>query len=154
MKYLETLISLAQEVADEDKSFFKTKGPGKGDKHTAKFIAELRNRARESLGRDFSEKQICGENKFSVDYYFPEEKTIVEVALGLHNASREFEKDIIKAILAKCSGAKVSRLVFLSKPGGVSRNTEPGPRSIIHWVENDYKIKVIIVEIQDKHQGK
>lgn len=153
MEYLNRLINIAQQIADERPQFFDIKGAGAGDKDTHMFMAELHKRANNKFGDDFAKKfaeqRICGDNNnFKVDFYFPEEKTIVEVALTLRNSSREFEKDIIKAILVKRAGNDVDKLVFVSKDGAIKRNEEPGPRSIISWVEQDYGIKVITMEIQ------
>lgn len=153
MSYLDELIGIAQEVANEKPEFFIVKAPGTGDKDTADFMSKLQIKAMKKFGRDFSEKKICGIGiNFAVDYYFPEEATIVEIALTLKNAAREFEKDIIKAILAKRSGNEVKTLYFISKPGAIKRNQEPAPRAIISWVNEDYDIQVIIKELLNTHQ--
>ena len=44
-----------------------------------------------AFGADYSEQKVCGETSFAVDFYFPEERTIVEVALGLPNPASEFD---------------------------------------------------------------
>lgn len=156
MLYLNKLIDLAQQIANERSTFFTTKGPGLGDKDTSAFMFTLHERAKDIFGNEFikqfAEQKICGyKNNFKVDFYFPEEAVIVEIALTLRNASREFEKDIIKAILAKRAGRNINTLCFLSKPGAIKRNEEPGPQSIIAWVGKDYGIKVVTIELENKH---
>ncbi len=145
------LFQIAQNLANERPELFKKKGPGLGNQSTNLFMIELRKRAQNKFGRSFSENRICGNTDFAVDFYFPEEATIVEVALSLNNPNREFEKDIIKAILAKKAGNAVKKLVFISKPGAIQRNDEPGPKAIASWVEEDYGIKVVIKELASKH---
>jgi hypothetical protein len=153
MSYLDELFGMAQEVANEKPEFFYIKGPGIGDKDTADFMSKLRVKAMKKFGRDFSERKICGTGiNSAVDFYFPEEATIVEIALTLKNAASEFEKDIIKAILAKRSGNEVKKLCFISKPGAIKRNKEPAPRAIISWIIEDYGIQVIIRELVNMHR--
>lgn len=41
-------------------------------------MKELQNRAKSTLGRDYSETKLCGDNKLAVDFYFPEEETVVD----------------------------------------------------------------------------
>jgi hypothetical protein len=62
MTKVEKIIGAAQDIADERPNFFMKKGAGEGDKDTNSFMTELRSRAKQKCGVDFSEKQICGEN--------------------------------------------------------------------------------------------
>ena len=143
------LLELAQTIAIERPTFFETKGPSVGDKDTAVFMRELRRRAHREFGSDFSEKKICGENNLCVDFYFPEESTIVEVALSLKNPISEFERDILKAIMAQESGQRVNALLFVSKPGGVKRCAQPGARAIVAWAQRAHGLAVEIQEIKN-----
>ncbi|MFI5305376.1 MAG: hypothetical protein ACHQYP_11360 [Nitrospiria bacterium] len=152
MFYSYLIFILAQDIANETPGFFITKGPGIGNQATNAFMSELQKRGKEKIGFDCCEKRICGDTLFAVDFYFPKEGTIIEIALSLNNPNREFEKDIIKAILAKRAGNSVKKLVFISKPGAIERNEEPGPKAIISWIEQDYGIKVYIRELQDLQQ--
>lgn len=129
----ERLLALAQEVADERTTLFVSKGPGVGDEDTNAFVAELRRRALATFGADHAEQTSCGASGLRVDYYFPEEATIVEVAFLLKNSPSEFEKDILKAIMAQENGQPVKQLVFIAKPGAVKCCKSPGRRSIIEW---------------------
>jgi len=142
------LFELAQKIADERPTFFDKKGPGIGDRDTSKFMEELKKRAKDKFGCDLAEQPICGDNNSTVDFYFREEETIVEVALSLRNSLSEFEKDIIKAILAlKVGGHPVRKLLFVSKPEAEKRHEEPLSRSIVSWVKKDYGIDVEIKEL-------
>lgn len=147
MKKADHLYLLAQALADERPNFFDTKGPSVGDHDTASFMRELRFRAVLALGADHSEKTICGKNKLCVDFYFPDEETIVEVALGLRNPTSEYERDILKAVMAKDAGNPVSRLLFISKPGAFKRLAQPGAAAIAAWADRSNGIKIEVREL-------
>jgi hypothetical protein len=150
MSKTDELISIAIKIAHSRPDFFNKKGPGLGDKDTSSFMAELYKQVKNYFGKEFTDKcieqQICGANGFKVDFYIPEDETIIEVALSLGNAIREYEKDVIKAILAKRLGNPVKNLVFISKPGAIKRNSEPGPKSIASWLLSEYGITLKTVE--------
>src|SRR5258708_20824069 len=80
---------------------FDIQGPSVGDKATATFMRELRTRCAAAFDTDFAEQRICGTNGLTVDYYFPDEETVVEVALSLRNPASEFGRDILTALLAR-----------------------------------------------------
>lgn len=147
MVYSEKLIELAQDIADDSPGFFDIKGPGKGDKATHVFMKELQNQAKHLFGEDFSEKGICGDNKFAVDFFFPKEAIIVEIALTLRNSNSEFHKDILKAILSQKTDNTIKKLIFVSKPGANKRHEEPASQSIISLVEQEFGITIIIREL-------
>lgn len=142
------LHELAQQLADERPSLFETKGPGQGDRDTKGYIDELRRRAAHAFAKDYAEQAICGANGLRVDYYFPEDATIVEIAFLLKNSPSEFEKDILKAIMARESGQDVRELVFIAKPGAVKRCNAPDRRSIIGWAERAHGVTVRVHEIR------
>ena len=127
------LLELAREIASAIPDFGKVKGPGAGDRATQSFMRKLGDRAHKAFGEDHSEKKICGDNKFAVDFYFPEEATIVEVALGLPNPASEYEKDILKALMAQDLGHEVRRLFFISRPGAAKKCSEPGRDALTQW---------------------
>ena len=147
MRAAERLLALAQEVANERPTLFVSKGPGVGDKDTNAFVAELRRRAYLAFGTDHAEQTICGASGLRVDYYFPEDATIVEVAFLLKNSPSEFEKDILKAIMAQENGQTVRQLVFIAKPGAVKRCNAPDRRSIIEWASRVHGLAVAVFEI-------
>jgi hypothetical protein len=140
------LADIAQSLVDEWPNFFQKKGAGPGDLDTNTFMKELRSRAAAAFGDDFAERRICGENKLTPDYYFPDEATIVEVAMGLRNPSSEFERDILKAIMAQEAGNSVRRLLFLSKPGAVARCSQPWLRAFADWA---FRVRNITVEVSE-----
>lgn len=99
------LVQVARELALETRRFFDVKGPGEGDKATNAFMGKLRARLAEEVPNARPEQTICGDNSLAVDFYFPAEASIVEIALSLRNPNSEFERDILKALMAKCSGS-------------------------------------------------
>jgi hypothetical protein len=145
----EELVTLAQQIADDTPRFFEIKGPGKGDNATNEFMKELKSHAKQLFREDYSEKGICGDNKFAVDFFFPKEATIVEIALTLRNANSEFSKDILKAILSQKAGNSIKKLIFVSKPGAIKRHEEPASKSIISLVKKEFGISVIIRELNN-----
>lgn len=142
------LYRLAQALVDEDREFFTAKGAGLGDHATNNFMRALRTRAAGHFGADHAEQRLCGENAFAADFYFRDEATIVEVALGLKNPSTEFEKDVLKAVMAKELGAPVDHLVFIAKPGSVRKCQQPGRSAIREWVERRHGIQVAVHELR------
>jgi hypothetical protein len=148
MHRADQLLQLAQALADERPTLFLSKGPGAGDRDTKEFIHELRRRAEQVFGVDYAEKEICGANKLCPDYYFPDEQTVVEIAFLLKNSPSEFEKDILKAILADESGQPVRKLVFISKPGAVKRCNAPDRRSMIEWAERVHGLSIAVHELR------
>jgi len=144
------ILQLARELASESEDFFKVKGPGAGDKANHRFMAELRARAKRDLRTDYSEKKICGEIGSAVDFYVKEERTIVEIALGLSAPQSEFHKDLFKALLAKENGNDVTRLLFIAKPGAIKRHREPASVAIIQWLKKYYNISINIQELSPR----
>jgi hypothetical protein len=142
------LYLLAQGIAIRMPRFFETKGAGDGDRATALFMSRLRKAAEGSFGRDYSEAQVCGKAKLGFDFYFRDEETIVEVALGLRNPSSEFERDIFKCLLAIGEGLPVKRLLFLAKPGAVSRQNSPGQKAIAEYVRRHHGLQIEVLELE------
>ena len=139
---------MANEIAGMTPDFHGIKGPGAGDNANHVFMATLRSRARDTFGKDYAEKQISGDIKSAVDFYIPEEKTIIEIALALRVPLSEFQKDIFKALLARDNGVEVEHLVFVAKPGARKRHQEPASQAIIHWLKKHYSINVAIEELK------
>jgi hypothetical protein len=141
------LIKLVQDLAAMNPEFQAVLGPGVGDKATGKFMRRLRERASVHFGNDYSEKQICGQNALSVDFYFPKEQTIVEVALGLPNSTTEFGKDILKAIMAKETGQAVIRLIFISRAGAIKKCSQPGRSAMKVWAESKHGLTIEVHDL-------
>lgn len=144
------LFEITDDLAAELPTLFDIQGPSLGDKATARFMRELRARCRTNFERDFAEKQICGPNRLAVDYYFPDEETVVEIAFSLRNPLSEFEHDILKAIMARDAGHPVRRLVFITKPGGAKRCNQPGAQAIIQWAKRAHDLVINILELRPK----
>ena len=142
------LIKIAQDLASDTPEFHSIKGPGKGDHATKDFMRTMREIAHNAFGQDYAEKKISGDTNFAVDFWFPDEMTIVEFALTLRNSSSEFHKDIFKALLAVDSGKEVQKLVFISKPGAIKRHNEPASKAIRDWLNKKYGIKTTIIELE------
>ena len=147
MNQAERLLRLAQELVVDHPGFFEVKGPGAGDRATNAFMKNLRERARGVFGNDYAEKVISGANDFRVDYYFPSEATIVEVALGLSKPKTEFERDILKATMAQEADYAVKRLVFISKPGALKKCAQPGRVAMTQWLLQNHHIAIEIYEL-------
>lgn len=141
------LLTIAREVASSTPAFEAALGAGAGDRASNAFMKALRERAAAAFGEDCSEKAICGDNAFKVDFYFPGERTIVEVALGLPNASTEFEKDILKAIMAQELGYAVSRLYFISRPGALRKCGQPGRSAVRTWARDRHRLEIEVHEL-------
>ena len=84
----------------------------------------------------------------AVDFYFPSEGTIVEIALGLRNPNTEFEKDILKAVIAKSLGHRVEKLLFISKPGGSRKCRQPGRRRVREWLDEEHAISTEVLDLE------
>jgi hypothetical protein len=122
------LLSLAQNLALERPGFFDIKGPNVGDKDAAAFMAALRVRAADAFGADFAEQTICGQNRLCVDYYFRGSHDR-RIAMGLRNPNSEFERDVLKAIMAQDAGHTVRHLAFIAKPGATKKCSQPSARA-------------------------
>lgn len=142
------LLDLAQALVDVDAEFFTAKGAGAGDRATVAFMRALRASAKAHFGDDHAEHRLCGDTAYAADYYFRHEATIVEVALGLKNPSTEFEKDVLKAVMAKELGAPVEHLVFIAKPGGARKCEQPGRSAIRGWVKRQHGILISVHELK------
>lgn len=148
MSVTEQILGLAQKLALAREGFFDKKGPGAGDRDTSQFMAALRAKTLEATGVDYSEKRISGDNKLAVDFYVESEATVIEVALSLRNPNCEFERDLLKALMARDEGFQVERLVFLSKPGGVQRLGQPSAQAIIQWAARNHDLAVEVVDFE------
>lgn len=144
------LLRLAREIAGAQPDFHAVRGPGEGDRATNDFMKRLRASALSAYGIDLSEFRACGDTSLAVDFYFPEEGVIVEIALGLPNPGSEFEKDILKALMAKEIGHKVEKLIFISRPGAIKKCSQPGRKAVIQWAETKHLIAVEVQELEGK----
>lgn len=143
------LLEIVQQAANDRPALFDVKGAGSGDLDTNAFMADVRDRAIKVLGDDFSEKRICGDSHLAVDFYIPAEATIVEIALGLKHPNSEFEKDILKALMAQQEQNWVNRLVLIGKPGAVKQCSQPGRRAFMDWAKDKHNVVIDVYDIKN-----
>ncbi len=142
------LLRIAREIGSANSNFHAILGPGEGDRATGAFMRQLRARATEAFNADYSERKVCGDTSLAVDFYFPEEGTIVEVALGLPNPASEFEKDILKALMAQELGQRIDRLLFISRPGAKKKCSQPGRKAMAQWAGSRHSLSVEVHELE------
>ena len=121
----------AKKHAAADPHFHTVLGPGGGDYRTKGFMAHVGLDVLYAFcgtpGPPATEQRICGENSLAVDFYFPEEATIVEIAVGLPNPGSEFEKDILTSAAKKCR--------------------QPGRAAMICWAHEKHGLEVEVLEL-------
>ncbi|MGA3010643.1 MAG: hypothetical protein ABSD72_10320 [Terracidiphilus sp.] len=143
------LCLIAQEIAEATPEFFAKKGPGTGDHAAVKFQRSLRDLAREVFGYDYSERAVCKAAGFRFDFFFPEEAVAVELAFGLHNPTSEFERDILKCLLAIEDGCVIRKLMLIGKPGAIARLNAPAPKAIMALVGKRFNLAVEVLELRN-----
>jgi hypothetical protein len=149
MSIAETICQMAQQMADFRPGFFDKKGPGRGDRDTLEYMRDLRAAVETATGNPhMAELAICGDNALRVDFYVESEGTIVEIALGLRNPNCEFERDVLKALMAKEAGHRVDHLLFICKPGGNRRVSQPSSQAMIAWTTRNHGISVVVRELR------
>lgn len=145
---------IACDVASEVAGFGAPRGAGEGNRRTIKFMKTIRLHAIKAFGEDLSEQKLCGDNSLAVDFYFEKEATIVEIAFGLPNPGSEFEKDVLKAILAKKRGTRVDRLFFISRPGGKRKCAQPGRAAVANWLNRAHRIRIEVHDLPGQPRTK
>ena len=145
----ERLLIIAQAIAEETPNFFIAIGEGAGNLRSNAFMNELQRRAKSIFGHNYCEAKLCGDNKLAVDFYFPEEETVVEVAGMLSASNSEYEKDIFKCLLAQEKGATIRKLVFLAKPGAAKVQNQPGRSAIAQFVLSHFDLQITVEELVD-----
>lgn len=148
MSVTDNIIILAQQLADNWPTFFEKKGPGAGDDDTNAFMRELRAAVEQATGKDYSEKRICGDNNLAVDFFVEEEQAVIEIALSLRNPNCEFERDILKVLMAQEAGVRVKRLVLVAKPGGQKRVGQPSSQAIVAWAWRMHGLEIVVRDLQ------
>jgi hypothetical protein len=143
----ERLFLLAQRIAEQTRAFFETKEPGQGDRATNEFMDTLRRVAQATFGQDYGERTVREGVGYALDFYFPDEKTAIEVALSLHQPMTEYERDIFKCLLGQESGIPIDRVLFIAKPGASSRQSAPGPKAIADFVRRKFGLSVEVLEL-------
>src|SRR5258708_33449284 len=116
-------------------------------------MKKLRKLAKEMFGSDLSEKRVCKDSKHAFDFYIPDEGSVIEIALSLHNPASEYEKDIFKCLLAKEEGLNIKSLLFIAKPGALRRHDAAGSKRIRELVWKHFAVWVDILEILPPDQA-
>ena len=143
---VQQLIELAATEAALRADFLVAKGPGVGDRSTSEFMAALKRKAESLFGPDVAEREVVKRAGVRVDYWFEPEATIIEIALGLKNPLSEFERDVLKAVVARHEGRAVTHLVLVGKPGAVKRATSPWYQRVIEWAKSQ-GVEVTIADL-------
>jgi hypothetical protein len=142
-------------MVDERPDFFDTRGPGRGDHYSNEFVAEMRDRAKDLFGEDYSEAAVHLDSNMRFDFLFPDEGTAVEIAMSLYAPQNEFERDIFKCLIhnEEHPTRKVRRLVFITKPPGGSVIARPAARAIAEYVRDKNDLTVDVLELPNKLDG-
>jgi hypothetical protein len=144
----ETIVRLADELANGDPDFHRTKGPGVGDLWSNAFIDALCDAVEERLGHRCScEEPVIQDAKYAFDFFIPHEQTVVEVALGLRRPQSEFERDLFKVLLARGAGKDIRKLIFAGRPGSERKLNAAGPRAVRKFVQEKFGLDVEVREI-------
>ena len=144
MSKVNELSAIIHRVVRNPPAFFQSMGAGSGNNASNIFVKELHIEASQVFGKEAVERPV-GLTGMKVDYYFAEERTIVELARLVKNPSSEFYKDILKALLARDYFA-VDKLVFFGGPDSEIKCKTPSRKAIIDWV---YKTHGLHVEVYD-----
>jgi hypothetical protein len=147
MDPVSAVITHARFIAANDPEFQKVKGPGTGNRATNRFMAALDQYVATHFGDECCQQSLCGDTDLSVDFYFRSKGTVVEVALGLPNPNTEFEKDIVKAILAREFRHPVRHLVFISRAGAIHKCSQPGRTAMMAWARKVHSLTIEIHEL-------
>jgi hypothetical protein len=143
MTITEQILLIAQHVANHQPGFFTVKSSERGDDATSAYMRDLRSAVEAQIGKDYSERRICGDNKLAVDFFIEQERAVIEVAFGLRNSNSEFERDILKVLMAREAGAEVRRLIFIAKPGGEKRISQASSRAMVAWAARNHQLEIV-----------
>lgn len=147
---VEHFVEIARTLVNDWPRFSQMLEPGAASRGIAAFKAELRSRAFADFCVDYAEKAICT-NGLTVDYYIG--STVVEIALNLRDPDSEFERDILKCIMAMGDLHAVTRLLFLAKPGARARCNTPMRKAFATWAEREQGLVVEIRELGPASEG-
>jgi len=145
------LVQNAQRLAADFPNFLVNKGPGKagGDGFTQAYQQKLHAWVQANAAAAIEiEKKFRPDLNYAFDYYIPAEQTVVEIALSIQNPNSEFEKDILKCLLAHKAGLRIQNLVFIGKRGMAAKKlSAAGPMAIRNYVKGVAGITVWVEEV-------
>lgn len=138
---------IAQAVA-LDLHVFEPRGQGLGNRVTNEAMRDINRQVEREFGASVVEVALVDSSKQTVDFYFEDEATIVEIEFGLSNPYPCLEKDAFKAIIARDAGKKVEKLVFIGDPGSEKRLAAAAPRTIAGWLAKHRGIAIEVIELR------
>jgi hypothetical protein len=141
------LYILALILANKTPDFYKVKGAGIGDRASNEFMKNLRQLAKSHFGSDFSEMRVCKDTKHAFDFYIPRRRQCYRSCSELAQSCIGIRKDIFKCLLAKEDGLVINSLLFISKPGAMTRHDAPGSKRIRELVWRCFGVWVDILEL-------
>jgi len=147
MTKTQIIYELAQQTANEIPDMFRKKGAGEGNRFTNQYMARLNKAVTSMIGGSYIEQRICHPTDQSVDFFIPEESTIIEVELSLYNVHTNLDRDIFKALIARDAGYAISTLLLIGKEPAKERHNQPSSRALIDFVKRHHELKVIIEDI-------
>ncbi|HRG55998.1 MAG TPA: hypothetical protein PLG56_08170 [Lacunisphaera sp.] len=146
MSKVHDVFSAAQQVVREC-LVFESRGQGAGNRITNQAMIRINEIVAVKHGRQTVEQVLSPLNKQSVDFYFEDEKTIVEVEFSFSNPYPCLEKDSFKALLAREQGHPVERLVIIGDPGSLGRSSAAAPQAIMAWLKEHQQLQVDVMEL-------
>jgi len=111
---VETVVQMARTLVADWPRFSPMLPPEVARHGIRAFKTELRSRAFAHFCVDYAEKPICGGN-LTLDYLIG--NAAVEIAMDLREENSEFERDILRVLIAESELNTISHLLFLAKPG-------------------------------------
>lgn len=147
---VEHFVEIARTLVNDWPRFSPMLEPNAASRGIAAFKAELRSRAFADFCVDYAEKAICTDG-LTVDYYIG--STVVEIALNLRDPNSEFERGILKCIMAMGNLHAITRLLFLAKPGARARCNTPTRRALAAWAEREQGLVVDVIEFGPTSEG-
>ena len=140
------LLEIVQEAASKH-HVFESRGQGAGNHVTNDAIREINQKVKAEFGDRVVEVTLSNLSKQSVDFYFEDEGTVVEIEFSLSNPYPCLEKDAFKVLIAKENGRPITRLIFIGDPGCRKRLSSAAPQSIIKWLKKNHEIDVEVIEL-------
>lgn len=111
------------------------------------FTSILRDLAVLHIGRHEAKPLEIAGGREMIDYFFPEQRTAVEIVLDLPRTAAVFEHTVLKCLIAADEGARIERLLLLSRHGAAWTITERGPTGIAQWFQQRHGVSVEIREL-------
>ncbi len=152
MNKVHRIAEIAQEVACTLR-LFEPRGQGAGNKVTNEAMRIINEKVAGEFGDQVVEVALVATSKQSVDFYFEDEGTVVEIEFSLSNPYPCLEKDAFKVMIARDAGRKINRLVFTGDPGCAKRLGAAAPKTITGWLLKQHGIAVDVIELaKQPHQ--